>query len=377
MTQSLNGPGWSASFQGRDLLLALNGKWISRLDVTGAGAPEALLEGASTVRTILFDSSGLEHWDSSLLILLFSLREISRRCDILFDESGLPAAARRLLALLPASPRAPAVEPPRVGAVHRIGDWALEKWSQWIAFTTVVGETTLRTVPALRGKARVRFRDFLDFIQQAGVAALPTVALVNVLVGAIVAFVGGIELRRLGAEIYVTNLIGVAEIREMTPLVTAIVMAGRTGSSYAAEIASMQGSEEIDALRALGISVFDYLVLPRLGALTLMMPLLSIYAGALGILGGFAVAVDLMNLSFGAFIEHLRAAVAQPDVLLGLAKSLVFGGWIAITSCRIGIAAGRSVSDVGRAATRAAVSGVVGVIALDALFDVSANALGV
>jgi phospholipid/cholesterol/gamma-HCH transport system permease protein len=245
-----------------------------------------------------------------------------------------------------------------------------------IGITTLIGETILRTGAAVRGQARTRIVDLLACIQDAGIAALPMVALVNILVGGIVAFVGGIQLRRLGAEIYVADLIGVTEVREMAPLMTAIVMSGRTGSAYAAEIAAMQGSEEIDALQAIGISVFDYLILPRVSALTTMMPLLCIYAGALGLFGGFAVAVALMNISAASFAVQLRGAVAGNDILLGLAKSIAFGSWIAIAGCRIGLKAGRSATDVGHAATAAAVSGIVGVIALDALFDVCANAFG-
>src|SRR5262249_19947588 len=149
---------------------------------------------------------------------------------------------------------------------------------------------------------------------------------------------------------------------EMAPLVTAIVMSGRTGSAYAAEIATMQGSEEIDALRAIGIPIFDYLILPRVFALTAMMPLLFLYAGALGIAGGFAVAVSVLTISPGSFLEHLQSAVTGMDVVLGLAKSLAFGSWVALISCRIGLNAGRSATAVGTAATTAAVSGIVGVI---------------
>ena len=163
----------------------------------------------------------------------------------------------------------------------------------------------------------------------------------------------------------------------MAPLITAIVMSGRTGSAYAAEISAMQGSEEIGALRALGIPIFDYLVLPRLVALGVMMAPLCAYAGALGILGGFAVAVCMMHMAAGAFAAHLLDAVAGSDIVLGLAKSIAFGSWIALAGCRIGLGAGRSATDVGRAATTAAVSGIVGVIALDALFDVCAEALGI
>ena len=338
--------------------------------------PGALLE-RSDIQTILFDSSNLGRWDSSLLIFLLSVCEVSRQRHIVLDSTGLPPAARRLLALLPPEPQAAIATPPRTGLVGRVGGWIIGRWLDGVAFTTLIGEAALRTVPALRGKARVRAHDLLADIHDAGIAALPMVALVNTLVGAIVAFVGGIQLRRLGAEIYVSNLIGVTVVREMAPLITAIVMSGRTGSAYAAEIAAMQGSGEIDALRALGVPIFDYLILPRVTALTAMMPLLCTYAGALGMLGGFAVAVDMMHISAGAFLTHLRAAVAGPDIFLGLVKSVVFGSWVATTSCRIGMKAGRSATDVGHAATTAAVSGIVGVIALDALLDACANVLGI
>jgi phospholipid/cholesterol/gamma-HCH transport system permease protein len=264
-----------------------------------------------------------------------------------------------------------------IGAIERVGEWALARWADGAALATLVGEAVLRAAPGLRGKVRTRAGDLLNLIYATSAAALPMVALVNVLVGAIVAFVGGIQLRRLGAEVYVSNLIGVTEVREMAPLITAIVMSGRTGGAYAAEISAMQGSEEIDALRALGIPIFDYLVLPRLVALGVMMAPLCAYAGALGILGGFAVAVCLMNISAGIFTAHLLDAVTGADIVLGLAKSIAFGSWIALASCRIGLGAGRSATDVGRAATTAAVGGIVGVIALDALFDVCAEALGI
>ncbi|MDB6083782.1 MAG: hypothetical protein JWN43_1663 [Gammaproteobacteria bacterium] len=326
---------------------------------------------------MLFDSSNLGRWDSSLLVFLSSLRRASKLRHIEFDQSGLPAAARRLLELLPAEPPASAAPPRRIGLLERVGMWAMGKWSDAVALTTLVGEAALRSGPALRGKVRMRTVDLLACVEDAGISALPMVALVNILVGGIVAFVGGIQLRRLGADIYVSNLIGVTEVREMAPLITAVVMSGRTGSAYAAEIAAMQGSEEIDALSALGIPIFDYLILPRVSALTAMMPLLCLYAGALGILGGFGVAINTMSISAGGFASHLRAAVAGVDILLGLGKSMAFGSWIAISSCRIGLRAGRSATDVGRAATTAAVSGIVGVIALDALFDVCAEALGI
>jgi phospholipid/cholesterol/gamma-HCH transport system permease protein len=373
--EPLTGRGWLARIDGTNMVLFLSGDWTAHDDVSRMQVTDSHLERFN-IHAVRFDSSNLGRWDSSLLVFLSSLREASGRRHVVFDQTGLPPAARRLLALLPATPPESLVPVGNAGMAERVGIRAIGIWSDVIGIATLIGETILRTGAAARGQARTRFVDLLASIQDAGFAALPMVALVNILVGGIVAFVGGIQLRRLGAEIYVADLIGVVEVREMAPLMSAIVMSGRTGSAYAAEIAAMQGSEEIDALHAFGISVFDYLILPRVSALTTMMPLLFIYAGAIGLFGGFAVAVAMMNISAASFVVQLRGAVAGDDILLGLAKSIAFGGWIAIAGCRIGLKAGRSATDVGHAATAAAVSGIVGVIALDALFDVCANAFG-
>jgi phospholipid/cholesterol/gamma-HCH transport system permease protein len=374
--QCLSRPGWRARVRADTLVLSLQGDWSVRSEGSHARTPGRLLEQPD-VRAVVFDSSDLGSWDSSLLIFLASLREASVMHRVDFDESGLPAATRRLLALLRTEPQNQAAIRPHIGMAERVGEWALARWSDGAALATLAGEAVLRAAPALRGKVRTRAGDLVNLIYGASAAALPMVALVNILVGAIVAFVGGIQLRRLGAEVYVSNLIGVTEVREMAPLITAIVMSGRTGSAYAAEISAMQGSGEIDALRALGIPIFDYLVLPRLAALGTMMAPLCAYAGALGILGGFAVSVSMMNISIGTFKVHLLDAVTGADIVIGLAKSIVFGSWIALAGCRIGLGAGRSATDVGRAATTAAVSGIVGVIALDAVFAVCAEALGI
>ena len=358
------------------MVLRLSGDWTVRNDIVAARSAAADLALAK-VEVVDFDSAALGHWDSSLLVFLAALRDASRKHLVVFNHAGLPLAACRLLELLPTEPVAPTGAPSDFGPVERLGAWITARWVDSVAITRLVGETTLRVLPGILGRTRSRAVDFLNFVYGAGSGALPMVALVNVLVGGIIAFVGALELRRLGAEVYISNLVGATVVREMAALITAIVMSGRTGSAYAAEIATMQGSGEIDALRALGIPIYDYLVLPRVIALTAMMPLLALYAGALGVLGGFVVAVNIMSISVGGFVDHLRSAVATPDILLGLAKSIGFGAWIAFASCRIGLRAGRSAADVGDAATRAAVSGIVGVIALDAVFDVCANALGV
>jgi phospholipid/cholesterol/gamma-HCH transport system permease protein len=166
-------------------------------------------------------------------------------------------------------------------------------------------------------------------------------------------------------------------VREMAALMTAIIMAGRTGGAYAANIAAMQAGEEIDALRAFGVPVFDYLVLPKIIALTSMMPILYLYGCAVGIFGGLVVGAWTLGDTPTAFFIHARDSLSLTQVGLGLAKSLAFGALIAIAACRVGLRAGRQASDVGKAATSAVVAGIVGVIALDAVFDVCADALNI
>jgi phospholipid/cholesterol/gamma-HCH transport system permease protein len=292
-----------------------------------------------------------------------------------FDEAGLPSTTRRLLDLLPLREvsAAPAVR--TRSFPHDMGVLVIGVWAEIIAVTTLVGETSLATAAVVRGRTGMRGMDLLTCVQEAGLEAFPIVTIVNVLVGAILAFVGAIELRRFGADVYIANLVAIAVLREMAALMTAIVMSGRTGGAYAAQIATMQGSEEIDALRSFGIPLLDYLILPRILALISMMPILYLYGSAIGILGGFAVAVAMLNISATIFMTQAAGAVTVAEVLFGLAKSIAFGALIAIAGCRVGLKAGRSAADVGRAATTAVVVGIVGVIALDAIFAVCANTL--
>jgi phospholipid/cholesterol/gamma-HCH transport system permease protein len=214
-------------------------------------------------------------------------------------------------------------------------------------------------------------------MREAGAGALGIVAVVNGLVGAIIAFVGAVQLRRFGAGMYNADLVGIATAREMAAIMTAVVMAGRTGGAYAAHLATMQGNEEVDALKAFGISVHEFLVLPRITALVTMMPLLYIYACGLGLLGGFVVSMATLDLTSVSYLEELRNAVAFRQFAIGLTKSVTFGALIALVGCHIGLRAGRSAADVGYAATSAVVTGIVGIIALDAVFAVCTNALGI
>jgi phospholipid/cholesterol/gamma-HCH transport system permease protein len=376
VTVASNNSRLTTQVNGGDTLVTLTGDWTTQDDGSVAAATAALFN-RNELKTIVFDSGGLGRWDSSLLVYLSAVRYAAARRSIRVDDSGIPAAARRLLALLPPQSPMPAAPPRLPPFVERFGLHAIAQWSELVEVTELVGGQLLQTGAALLGRARMRRVDFVSCMYDAGIAALPMVALVNVLVGAILAFVGAIELRRFGADIYIANLVGLAQVREMAAVMTAIVMSGRTGGAYAAEIASMQGSNELDALRVLGIPVQAYLVLPRVLALTLMTPILYLYGSAIGILGGFAVAVSMLNMSPELFIAQTRSAVTMHQITFGLAKSIAFGALIALAGCRIGLKAGRSATDVGHAATSAVVVSIIGIITLDAVFAVCANALNI
>lgn len=378
-------PGWRLERQGRaDAALCLTGDWIAR--ETGLRDPavvhRVLAEAAGATR-LRFDTGALGRWDSALIAFLQALRRAGTEAGggrIELDEAGLPDVARRLLALAAEAapePSATAPPPPVVSLTAQVGDSAIRGWAQGVVVVALVGETVLRGAAALGGRVSTRVSDVLVLMREAGAGALGIVAICNGLVGGILAFVGAVQLRRFGAEIYVADLVGIAMAREMAAMMTAIVMAGRTGGAYAAQLATMQGNEEIDALQAFGIRVHDYLVLPRILALVAMMPLLYLYACAVGLLGGLVVAMATLDVNVVSYLEETRHAIAGRHFLIGLAKSVAFGALVALAGCHIGLTAGRSAAEVGRAATSAVVAGIIGVIALDAVFAVCADALGI
>ncbi len=368
------GRGWIIRMEGTKAVTALSGDWRACADGVETDAAGRIIKTGA--RTLAFDSTGLGRWDSALIAFLANLRDAAQNAGLAFDDAGLPDSARRLLALTtaPAAAPSPAARPP---LLDRLGLWAISLYDEATEVAALLGNTVLRGQAALRGRSAMQGGDFLNCLRDAGPAALPIVTVINILVGGILAFVGAVQLRRFGADIYVASMVGIAVVREMAALMTAIILAGRTGGAYAANIATMQGNEEIDALQAVGISVFDYLVLPRVLALTGMMPILYLYGCAVGIFGGFLVAIATLNLSPIGFLEETRSALEASQFVLVLAKSLAFGALIAIAGCRVGLRAGRSAADVGQAATTAVVAGVVGVIALDAIFAICANALGI
>lgn len=289
---------------------------------------------------------------------------------------GVPRELAALMDLARGGAQAPGPRPDP-GLRKRLGLWALAQWDETRAMMALIGEMVLRLPRFVAGKAKVRRNEVIDVLAESSTRALLIVGIVNLLMGAILAFVGAVQLRAFGAGIYVADLVGIASVRELAPVMTAIVLAGRTGASFAARIATMQGNEEIDALVTLGIPPEEFLVLPRVVALSLLMPLLYVYACAVALLGGMIVAVSMMDITIMGYMVETQAAVKSANFVIGGTKAVVFGAMVALIGCRCGLRAGRSAADVGQATTAAVVNAIVAIIAVDAVFAICANALDV
>jgi phospholipid/cholesterol/gamma-HCH transport system permease protein len=275
------------------------------------------------------------------------------------------------------SPPASARPPPPVPVLRRIGQRTIDYTGKSLESIGLFGEVLIASWQLLRGRAVYYKADAWAVLQACGAESLPIVGLVNLLVGAIIAFVGSVQLQQFGAGELLADGVAIATVREMGAVITAVVLSGRTGAAFAAQIATMQGNEEIDALRVMGVPVVEFLVLPRVLALSLMMPLLYFYGCLFGILGGFLVGTGMLDLSLSSFLERTVEALYGRYFLFGVSKSLVFGGLVALSGCYYGLRAGRNAAAVGEATTSAVVAGIVGVIAVDAIFAVCANALGI
>jgi len=360
------------------LLLHLAGNWTIHTAAPAVTEVQQQLDASPPVRRLAFETRELGAWDSRLLTFLRQVLEASASRQTVVDQQGLPEGVRRLLALAAAVPER---EGARRGAARLswlagIGTAVLNVWQGAVAMLTFLGEVILACGRLVIGQARFRWVDLALFVQESGVQALGIVSLISFLIGLILAFMGAVQLRQFGAQIFVADLVGLGMTREMGAVMTGIIMAGRTGAAFAAQLGTMQVNEEIDALQTMGIPAMEFLVLPRMLALMLMMPLLCAYANLMGMLAGLLIGTGLLNLSMIEYINETRRAVHLFDFGLGLGKSVIFGALVALAGCLRGMQCGRSASAVGAAATSAVVSGIVWIIAADGLFAVLTNRLG-
>jgi phospholipid/cholesterol/gamma-HCH transport system permease protein len=337
------------------------------------------LEADTPTRHVEFDSRELGDWDSGLLIFLRKVIEVCAGRQIQVETGGLPDGVKRLLDLAAAVPEK---KDARKGAGRKpfflqVGEGSLAAISSTKEMLAFIGEASIAFVKLLGGKARFRRRDLWLTIQECGAQALPIATLISFLTGLILAFVGAVQLQKFGASIYVADLVAIAMVREFAAVMTAIIMAGRTGAAFAAELGTMTVNEEIDAFKTLGFSPMEFLVLPRMLALALMMPLLTMYANLVGIMGGLIVGVGMLDLSSTLYWGQTQKALGFGHLFVGLSKSVVFGVLVAVAGCLRGIQCGRSSAAVGLAATSAVVTGIVAIILTDALFAVITNIIGV
>jgi phospholipid/cholesterol/gamma-HCH transport system permease protein len=365
-------PGQGAlSFSENDSTLALvfSGRWTLEGGLPPIAEVEQRLGGA---RQIAFDTRGLEAWDSGLLAFLTKIIELARAQHISVDRSGLPSGARRLLDLSEAVPerkdaRRKDVDRP---LLERVGIASVETTTETLNTLAFLGELVASFGRFLTLRARYRGRDLMLFIQEAGANALPIVTLISFLSGVILAFVGAVQLKQFGGQIYIADLVAIGMTREMGALMTAVIMAGRTGAAYAAQLGTMKVTQEIDAFSAMGFQPIDFLVLPRFIALTAMMPLLTLYADLVGILGGAAIGGSMLDLSSTTYYLETTKAITVGYVFVGLFKSAIYGMIIAFFGCLRGMQAGGSSSAVGDATTSAVVSSIVACVVANGIMAV-------
>lgn len=355
------------------LTVTLQGSWTIGSKLPG---PDLLAVQANNnpVTRVVFEAAESFSWDSRLLAWLMAAQRQLGSCS--FDLNALPGEVGELFRLansVPASQAHTAVpatlQQKMFAGVARLGDEAL-------GLLAFIGDLFLALGRWLLGKSSARWLDILSFCHQSGPSALAIITLQSVLIGMILAYLGVVQLRQFGAEVYVANLVGVGMVREMGALMTAVIMSGRTGAAYAAGLGTMQVNEEIDALTTLGIRPMDNLVLPRTLALLLTMPLLCLYSNVLGMLGGGLVATS-MDVTWLLYLHQLRDAITVTDMATGVFKSFVFALLIAMAGCRAGLECGRSSAAVGQATTRAVVTALIYLIVADAGLNILFFHLGV
>ena len=329
-------------------------------------------------KRIRFDVDAVDAWDTGLLIFLRACQDRAEAQGLRCELGDLPDGIRDLLELSRAVPEeASTPEQTDAGWLASFGERAWQAMGGVGRFNGFFGELLLDGLAFTRGRAQLRKSDFFSILQSTGPAALPIVSLLSFLTGLIIAFIGVIQLQKFAADIYVADLVGLATTRELGAVMAGVIMAGRTGAAFAAQIGSMRVNDEVDALSTFGISPMQFLVLPRVLALVLMMPLLCVCADLVSILGGMVVAVTISNVSVSQYLFQVDAAVGLTDVMVGIFKSGVFGVIIALAGCYRGLNCGKDATAVGLAATSAVVTAITWIVVADAIFAVMFHLLGI
>ncbi len=328
---------------------------------------------------ILIDLEGIEHLDSGGAWLLQRLRLELEAQGREVEWQALSERQRGLLTLVAATQQ-PVLQQSVVtlpGSMEVLGRKSLELGHHSLGLLAFIGEMGLAWLQQLLHLRQVRWRMVAYELGEAGYKALGIVGLLSFLLGVVIAYQGGVQLRQYAASLFVADLVGLSMVRELAPLITAIIVAGRTGSSYTAQLGTMQVTEEVDALRSMGIAPMEMLVLPKLLALFIALPLLTVYADVLGILGGMVMAAAQLDLSFTSYLDRVSVAISLQSYLVGIGKAPVFAVIIATLGCYQGFQVRGSAESVGRRTTMSVVQSIMAVIVVDAAFSVAFSYLGI
>ncbi len=368
-------PELSIKHEAACLVLRFKGDWTLK---NGPPSNAAQWETHPWGHGLRLDFQELGAWDSVLLAFIGGIKQRLQQNDKQYISYRAPAGLEALLHL--AQPQKNPVAPKGLQKkefLTRFGNFCLLFFNEVYAFSDFVGQVILAFIRLITGKAHTRWSDTALMIQHCGIAALPVVSLIGMLTGIILSFVGIVQLRQFGAELYVADLVGLSMVREMGALMVGIILAGRTGASFAAQIGNMKVSEETDALQTLGVSPIEFLVLPRVIALFVMIPLLCIYADIIGIIGSIIVSMSMMEMNVLQYLNELEVAVSMTDISTGLIKSLAFGTVVALVGCLRGLQCKKSAEGVGLATTSAVVTAIVLIVFCDTLFAFAFNLLGI
>jgi phospholipid/cholesterol/gamma-HCH transport system permease protein len=359
------------------LLIKLSGDIRGQSELLSIGVVRDVMDPTTGARLLLFESAGVSAWDSRFVAFIRKCAELCRTRNVELRDEGLPEGVRRLLRLAQAVPERIDARQVFVKAplLQKLGEGAIRGWRDALELFTFLGENLAALGNLLRGRAQFHWPDALLVMQECGPQALGIVALINFLVGLILAFVGATELTRFGAPIYVADLVGIASVREMGCLMTGIILCGRTGAAFAAQLGTMKVNEEISAFQTFGISPVEFLVLPRMVALIVVMPFLCVFADLISIAGGLLVSISMLDVTATEYLTRTIHAIQFKSFLLGIGKGSFFGFVVAYAGCFRGMQSGYSAAAVGEATTRAVVTGITAIVASDGIFAVLCNAL--
>jgi phospholipid/cholesterol/gamma-HCH transport system permease protein len=360
------------------VLVELAGDWLKHGGLPALEPVEKELGADGKVTTLEFNTTALGRWNSYLMILILKIHELCRQHKVEFRAQTLPPGMARLIEISQSSAQKPPERDSEPGSLlNRVGKYGLNVWAGGKGMLTFLGENVLGFVKLLRGRAQFRWADMLLVMQQSGPQALGIVGLINFIVGLILAFVGATQLSRFGASIYVADQVAIATVREMGCMMTGNILSGRPGAASAAQLGTMKVNQELEAFQTFGISPIEFLVLPRMMALVIVMPFLCVFADVIAIAGGLLVSWGMMDITPELYLNRSLDAITLKSFMLGVVKGTYFGAVIALTGCLRGMQCGTNAAAVGLATTSAVVTGITAIIASDGVFAVICHVLGI